>query len=84
MPARDVRSTEAFDRFVSVKVASGRCGHASAAVRGAWRTPEHHERADEAKLAVLRSAIAEGDASGVVKGPVFARVGRRKLAGVLR
>ncbi len=35
---------------------------------------EREERQYEAKLSALRSAIDEGDATGVAKGDVFARV----------
>jgi hypothetical protein len=43
-------------------------------------TLEREEQQYEAKLAALRAAIDEGDASGVAKGDVFARVRKiRKL-----
>jgi septal ring factor EnvC (AmiA/AmiB activator) len=35
---------------------------------------EREEQQYEAKLAALRSAIAEGDKSGIAEGDVFARV----------
>jgi antitoxin ParD1/3/4 len=35
---------------------------------------EREEQRYEAKLAALRSAIDEGDKSGIVEGDVFARV----------
>jgi len=38
------------------------------------RTLEREEQQYEAKLAVLRAAIDEGDASGVAEGDVFGRV----------
>jgi hypothetical protein len=38
------------------------------------RTLEREEQQFEAKLATLRAAIDEGDASGVAKGDGFARV----------
>jgi len=40
----------------------------------ALQTPEREEQQYQAKLAGLQPAIAEGDASGVAKGNVFARV----------
>jgi Arc/MetJ-type ribon-helix-helix transcriptional regulator len=43
-------------------------------VRAALRTLEREERVFEAKLAALRAAIDEGDASGVAEGDVFAQV----------
>lgn len=39
---------------------------------------EREERICDAKLAALRTAIDEGDASGIAEGDVFARV-RKKL-----
>ncbi len=38
------------------------------------RTPERERQQYGANLAALRTAIDEGDASGVAKGNVFARV----------
>jgi antitoxin ParD1/3/4 len=43
-------------------------------VRTALRTLEREERVFEAKLAALRAAIDEGDASGTARGDVFAQV----------
>jgi len=43
-------------------------------LRIALRTPERGERQYEAKLAALRTAIDEGDASGIAKGNAFDRV----------
>ena len=48
-----------------------------APVKGGSRRTAHvgaREWEYEAKLAVLRAAIAEGDASGIAEGDVFARV----------
>ena len=47
---------------------------ASEVVRAALRVLDREEREYEAKLLALRAAIDEGDASGVAKGNVFARV----------
>jgi antitoxin ParD1/3/4 len=74
MPTHNVNLTEALDRFVLEKVACGRYENASEVVRAALRTLEREERQYEAKLAALRAAIDEGDASGVAEGDVFARV----------
>jgi len=43
-------------------------------VRAALRTLEREEQEYEAKLAVLRAAIDEGDASGIAEDGVFERV----------
>jgi Arc/MetJ-type ribon-helix-helix transcriptional regulator len=49
------------------------------------RTLEREEQEYEAKLAALRAAIDEGDASGVAEGDVFKRVRRTlKLSGSSR
>jgi antitoxin ParD1/3/4 len=74
MPTRNVNLTDELDRFVLKKVKSGRYENASEVVRAALRTLEREERLYQAKLAALRTAIDEGDASGVAKGNVFARV----------
>jgi antitoxin ParD1/3/4 len=78
MPTRNVNLTPALDRFVLEKVESGRYENASEVVRAALRTLEREEQQYEAKLAALRNAIDEGDASGLAEGDVFARV-REKL-----
>jgi antitoxin ParD1/3/4 len=77
MPTRNVNLTEGMDRFVSEKIESGRYESASEVVRAALRTLEREELEFEAKLAALRSAIDEGDASGLAASGVFARARRR-------
>lgn len=74
MPTRNVNLTEELDRFVAAKVRSGRYENASEVVRAALRALEREERQYEAKLAALRAAIDEGDASGIAEGQVFKRV----------
>ena len=74
MPTRNVNLTEELDRFVLKKVKSGRYENASEVVRAALRTLEREEQEYEAKLATLRAAIDEGDASGVTKRNAFGRV----------
>jgi antitoxin ParD1/3/4 len=74
MPTRNVNLTNELDRFLLKKVKSGRYENASEVVRAALRTLEREEKQYEAKLAVLRTAIDEGDSSGIAKGDVFARV----------
>lgn len=56
------------------KVKSGRYENASEVVRAGLRALERDEREHAAKIAALRKAIDEGDASGVALGDVFARV----------
>jgi antitoxin ParD1/3/4 len=74
MPTRNVNLTPELDRFVITKVKSGRYENASEVVRAALRSLDREEQQYEAKLAALRAAIDEGDASGIAKGNVFARV----------
>lgn len=74
MPTRNVNLTDELDRFVLDKVESGRYENASEVVRAALRTLEREEQQYDAKLAALRAAIDEGDASGIAEGDVFARV----------
>ena len=74
MPTRNVNLTDELDRFVLAKVESGRYENASEVVRAALRTFEREEQRYEVKLAALRMAIDEGDASGVAQGDSFARV----------
>ncbi|MGA2217046.1 MAG: type II toxin-antitoxin system ParD family antitoxin [Terracidiphilus sp.] len=74
MPTRNVNLTPELDSFLLSRVESGRFENASEVVRAALRTLEREERVFEAKLAALRAAIDEGDASGVAEGDVFAEV----------
>jgi antitoxin ParD1/3/4 len=74
VPTRNVNLTDELDRFVLEKVESGRYEDASEVVRAALRTLEREEQQYEAKLAALRAAIDEGDASGMAQGNVFDRV----------
>jgi antitoxin ParD1/3/4 len=78
MPTRNVNLTKELDRFVASRVTSGRYENASEVVRAALRVLEHNEREEEMKLAVLQKAIDEGDASGIARGDVLARI-RKKL-----
>jgi antitoxin ParD1/3/4 len=77
MPTRNVHLTKELDRFVLAKVASGRYENASEVVRAALQTLERAEQRYEAKLTALRSAIDEGDASGIAKGNAFVHVSKK-------
>ena len=70
--------TAEIDCFVLSKVESGRYENASEVVRAALGSLDREERTYEAKLAALRAAIDEGDASGIAEGDPFMRV-RKKL-----
>jgi antitoxin ParD1/3/4 len=69
MPTRNVNLT-----FVATKIKSGRYEDASEVVRAGLRNLEREEQEHAAKLAALRRAIDEGDASGVAAGTVFGRI----------
>ncbi|HEV2618743.1 MAG TPA: type II toxin-antitoxin system ParD family antitoxin [Acidobacteriaceae bacterium] len=74
MPTRNVNLTQELDRFVAAKIENGRYESASEVIRAALRTLEKEDQQFEATLAALRTAIDEGDASGLAKGNSFARV----------
>jgi antitoxin ParD1/3/4 len=74
MPTRNVNLTNKLDRFVAQKVKAGLYDNASEVVRAGLRTLQRDEQEFAAKLAALRAAIDEGDASGVARGDVFAQV----------
>lgn len=78
MPTLHVNLTDELDRFIAEKVQSGDYENASEVVWDALRRLERAGRDDEAKLAALRKAIEDGEASGIAEGDVFARV-RGKL-----
>ena len=74
MPTRNVNLTDELDNFVLAKIDSGRYENASEVIRAALRTLEREEQQFEAKLAALRTAIDQGDASGATPGDSFRRV----------
>ena len=74
MTTRNVTLTEELDQFVAAEVKSGRYGDESDVIRAALKTLEREEREHETKLAALRAAIDEGDASGIAEGDVFEEV----------
>ncbi len=74
MPTRHVNLTRELDCFVGTKVKSGRYENASEMVRAGLRTLEREERQYEVKLAALRAALDEGDASGIAERNVFGRI----------
>jgi antitoxin ParD1/3/4 len=78
MPTRNVNLTDELERFVATRIETGRYDNASEVVRAALRTLEREEQEYEAKIALLRAAIDEGDASGIAKGDVVGRI-RKKL-----
>lgn len=82
MPTRNVNLPKALDRFVASRVKSGSYANASEVMRSALRLLERDEREFEKKMAALRTAIAEGDASGDAPPGVFSRM--RKKHGLPR
>ena len=63
-----------FNEFVAREVTTGRYGSASEVVSAGLRLLETEEQ----KLATLRAALEDGEASGVAEGDAFART-RQKL-----
>jgi len=74
MPTRNVNLPSELDRFITSKVEAGTYANASEVMRTALRLLEKEEREYEDKMAILRAAIAEGDASGVAEDGVFERI----------
>jgi putative addiction module CopG family antidote len=74
MPTRNVNLPEKLDQFITAKVAAGDYANASEVMRTALRLLEKEEREYEEKMAVLRAAIAEGDASEDAEEGVFERL----------
>jgi antitoxin ParD1/3/4 len=74
MPTRNVSLTNELDAFVAAKVEAGLYANASEVMRTALRLLEKEEREFEEKLAALRAAIAQGDASPDAEEGVFERV----------
>jgi antitoxin ParD1/3/4 len=71
MPTRNVSLTKELDEFVSSRVEGGLYANASEVMRTALRLLEREEREYEEKMAALRAAIAEGDASDPMDGEEF-------------
>jgi antitoxin ParD1/3/4 len=71
MPTRNVNLPKELDRFVAKSVKSGRFANASEVLRSALRLLEREEQEYQEKMAALRAAIAEGDASGDAGERVF-------------
>jgi antitoxin ParD1/3/4 len=71
MPTRNVNLTPELDQFVAAKVKEGLYANASEVMRTGLRLLEKEEREYEEKMAVLRAAIAEGDAGGDAEGSIF-------------
>ena len=74
MPTRNVNLTDELDTFVRSRVASGKYENASEVVRAALRNLERDDNHYEAQMSALRTAIDQGDVSGVASGDPFARV----------
>lgn len=74
MPTRNVSLTKKMDQFITDKVESGDYANASEVMRAALRGMEQEEQEYEEKMAVLRAAIAEGDAGPDAEEGVFERL----------
>ena len=71
---RNISLTKELDQFVASRVEGGKYANASEVMRTALRLLEREEREYEEKMAMLRAAIAEGEASGVAEEGVFERL----------
>jgi antitoxin ParD1/3/4 len=69
-----VSLTPELERYVQEKLETGRYQSASEVMREALRALEREEHQYEVKLAALRTAIDQGDASGIAEGNPFTRV----------
>ena len=61
-------------RFAEAQVTAGRFASVEAVLRAGKEALEHEQRRQERKLAKLREAIAEGDASPDAEPGVFDRI----------
>jgi antitoxin ParD1/3/4 len=66
--------TDERNRCMATRIKKRRNENASEVVRTGLRTVELGEKEYHSKVAILRKAIDEGDASGVARGNVFGRV----------
>jgi antitoxin ParD1/3/4 len=74
MPTRNVNLPDKLDQYITAKVASGDYANASEVMRAALRGMEQEDREYEEKMAILRAAIVEGDASPDAEGEVFEEI----------
>ena len=74
MPTRNINLTPEMDGFVATRIESGNYANASEVVRAGLRALEKDEREDAAKIAALKQAIRAGEASGIARGDVIARM----------
>ncbi len=78
MPTRNISLTKELDSFILGRVSTGRYENASEVVRAALRSFERWEQEQEARLNALRSAIDEGDSSGIFHGDPFEYIRRNR------
>jgi antitoxin ParD1/3/4 len=77
MPTRNVSLTPELDHFIASRVETGLYANASEVMRTALRLLERDERANEEKMAALRTAIDKGIGSGVAEPGVFSRIRKK-------
>jgi antitoxin ParD1/3/4 len=77
MPTRNINLTQQMDRFVDAKIRSGQYANASEVIRAGLRALEQGEKEDRAKLEAIRSAVLEGEESGLADGDVIGEVRER-------
>jgi antitoxin ParD1/3/4 len=74
MPLHNVNLSPELESLVLANVESGRYHNAADVIAAALLTLDREERERDSKLASLRDAIDDGDASGVAEGNSFDRV----------
>ncbi len=74
MPTLSSTRMEKFDQFAKPLVDSGRFGSADEVLDAALDALMREECSDQAKQAWLEQALADGDASGIYEGDVFAEI----------
>lgn len=72
--ATETTSPTQFEAFVAEKVRSGRYSSAAEVYEAARTALLREEADDDLDVEYVRQAIAEGEASGIAEGDVFARI----------
>ena len=74
MSTHNLQLSDELASFVTARVASGQYPDASAVVNAALRLLERAQREYDDKMAALKAAITEGDASPDAEGDVFEKI----------
>jgi antitoxin ParD1/3/4 len=77
MPTRNINLTPEMDGFVDTKIQSGQYANASEVLRAGLRALQEDEQEDLAKLEAIRTAVREGEESGLAEGDVVGEIRER-------